>query len=193
MKAGTVLQILYENTKEPINQVQISLPVSSVHKMKLEMLRLTSGHMEGTVTFRIAKADSVIDNLHQYLTADMSLEKLNQLAEKIAGMEREEQNKFSGVLDCRSISEIDDLLEAADSLELYEYLPGVTCSQQLGGYLVENGIWKFPRETWPYLNYRGIGEEFYANHSCTYTASGLVIRKEEGVRMEEKKGPEFSM
>ena len=87
--------------------------------------------------------------------------------------------KFSGILDCRSISTIEDVLQAADSLSLYDYLPGITCSRELGGYVVENGIMEFPEKVW-----QGIGEEYYASHSCAYTGSGLVVRKDEGLALE---------
>ena len=62
----------------------------------------------------------------------------------------------------------------------------MTCSRELGGYVVENGIMEFPRKVWPYLDYRGIGEEYYASHSCAYTQTGLVVRKEEAPEMEEE-------
>jgi hypothetical protein len=45
---------------------------------------------------------------------------------------------------------------------------------------------EFPRKVWPYLDYRGIGEEYYASHSCAYTQTGLVVRKEEAPEMEEE-------
>ena len=99
-------------------------------------------------------------------------------------MGREEQMKFSGILDCCSISTIEDVLQAADSLSLYDYLPGITCSRELGGYVVENGIMEFPEKVWPYLDYPGIGEEYYASHSCAYTGAGLVVRKDEGLALE---------
>ena len=52
--------------------------------------------------------------------------------------------------------------------------------------VVENGIMEFPRKVWPYLDYHGIGEEYYASHSCVYTQTGLVVRKEEAPEMEEE-------
>ena len=66
-----------------------------------------------------------------------------------------------------------------------KYFPEVTCSRELGGYVVENGIMEFPRTVWPYLDYHGIGEEFYASYNCAYTESGLVVRKEEEPEVEE--------
>lgn len=128
--------------------------------------------------------ESPIPNLRQYLPADGWFQEISQLAEKIERMDREEQIKFSGILDCSAISTIEDVLQAADSLPLYDYLPGVTCSRELGGYVVENGIMEFPEKVWPYLDYPGIGEEYYASHSCAYTGAGLVVRKDEGLALE---------
>ncbi len=187
------MKILYENTKTPVNQVWITFPVAENDAVK-QMLALTKGHeAESNITYRIAAVDSPIQNLKSYLTADMPFNKLSELAEKIRNMSREEQIKYSGILDCCSISKIEDVLEAADCLEMYDYFPNITCSKELGGYLVENGIMEFPREVWPYLDYSGIGEEYYANHSCAYTRFGLVCRKEEGPTLGSGQFQEISM
>ncbi len=181
------IKILYENTKAPVNQVWLTFPLSGRERAEQKMLALTSGHEgKSSIPFRIAKVESPIPGLEQYLPADGWFQEISCLAEKIGRMDREEQMKFSGILDCRSISTIGDVLEAADSLSLYEYIPGVTCSRELGGYVVENGFMKFPREVWPYLDYPGIGEEYYASYNCAYTKSGLVVRKEEEPEMEER-------
>lgn len=179
------IKILYENTKKPVNQVWLTFPLSSRERAEQKMLALTEGHeKESSILFRITRVESPIPNLGQYLPADGWFQEISRLAEKIDGMDREEQMKFSGILDCRSISTIEDVLQAADSLPLYDYLPGVTCSRELGGYVVENGLLSFPREVWPYLDYPGIGEEYYASHSCAYTGAGLVVRKDEELTLE---------
>ena len=161
-----VIKILYENTTRPVNRVLLTFPLSGREKPEQKMLPLTRGHEgKSSIPFRIAKVESPIPGLEQYLPADGWFQEISCLAEKIGRMDREEQMKFSGVLDCRSISTIGDVLEAADSLQLYDCFPGVTCSRELGGYVVENGIMEFPRKVWPYLDYHGIGEEYYASHS----------------------------
>ena len=181
-----VIKILYENTKAPVNQVWLTFPLSGRERAEQKLLALTSGHeQEESIPYRIARVESPIPNLRQYLPADGWFQEISQLAEKIERMDREEQIKFSGILDCRAISTIGDVLEAADSLQLYDCFPGVTCSRELGGYVAENGIMEFPQKVWPYLDYHGIGEEYYASHSCAYTESGLVVRKEEVPEMEE--------
>ena len=180
------IKILYENTKAPVNQVWLTFPLSGRERAEQKLLALTSGHeQEESIPYRIARVESPIPNLRQYLPADGWFQEISQLAEKIERMDREEQIKFSGILDCSAISTIEDVLQAADSLSLYEYIPGVTCSRELGGYVVENGFMEFPREVWPYLDYPGIGEEYYASYTCAYTTSGLVVRKEEEPEMEE--------
>ena len=180
------IKILYENTKAPVNQVWLTFPLSSRERVEQKMLALTSGHeQEESIPYRIARVESPIPNLRQYLPADGWFQEISLLAEKIERMDREEQIKFSGILDCSAISTIEDVLQAADRLSLYEYIPGVTCSRELGGYVVENGFMEFPREVWPYLDYPGIGEEYYASYNCAYTTSGLVVRKEEEPEMEE--------
>ncbi len=180
------IKILYENTKAPVNQVWLTFPLSGRERAEQKMLALTRGHeQEESIPYRIARVESPILNLRQYLPADGWFQEISRLAEKIERMDREEQIKFSGILDCSAISTIEDVLQAADSLSLYEYIPGVTCSRELGGYVVENGFMEFPKEVWPYLDYPGIGEEYYASYNCAYTKSGLVVRKEEEPEMEE--------
>ena len=191
---GPVIKILYENTTRPVNRVLLTFPLSGREKPEQKMLPLTRGYeKKSSIPFRIAKVESPIPNLKQYLPADGWFQEISCLAEKIGRMDREEQMKFSGILDCRSISTIGDVLEAADSLQLYECFPGVTCSRELGGYVVENGFMEFPREVWPYLDYTGIGEEYYASYNCAYTKSGLVVRKEEEPEMEKGSSQVFQI
>lgn len=184
-----VIRILYENAAKPVNQVWISFLLSGKERAEQTMLGLTKGHEgESSIPFGIAKVESPVPNLKQYLPADGWFLEISRLAEKIGKMNREEQMKFSGILDCCSISNMEDVLRAADSLMLYDYLPGVTCSRQLGGYVVENGIVTFPKEVWPYLDYPGIGEEYYASYSCAYTGAGLVVRREEEPELIQDQG-----
>lgn len=115
-----ILKILYENTEKPVNQVWLTFPLSGREKAEQRMLALTRGHeRESSISFRIARVDSPIQNLGRYLPTDGWFQEISRLAEKIEGMGREEQMKFSGILDCCSISTIEDVLQAADSLSLY--------------------------------------------------------------------------
>ena len=107
------------------------------------------------------------------------LEKLNRLAEKIGSMSASEQALLSGALCTESINGLDDVLRVTDRLEDYEIIPEVTCDRELGGYVVEQGlVMDFPEAVRPYLDYVGIGAEYYADHGGAYTMEGYVKRRD---------------
>lgn len=125
-----------------------------------------------------------VKNLAQFIkSADLAkredLEKLNRLAEKIGSMSASEQTLLSGALCTESINGLDDVLGVADRLEEYEMIPEVTCDRELGGYIVEHGlVMDFPEAVRPYLDYVGIGAEYYADHGGAYTMDGYVKRRD---------------
>ncbi|MDE7204698.1 MAG: hypothetical protein K2O91_22985 [Lachnospiraceae bacterium] len=83
---------------------------------------MTRGHeKEDSISFRIVKVESPVPNLGQYLPADGRFQEISQLAGKIERMSQEEQVIFSGILDRCSVSAIEEVLQAADSLQLYDY------------------------------------------------------------------------
>ena len=108
-----------------------------------------------------------------------TLRKLNQLAELLQGMSREDQMKMEGVLDSNSINGIDDILNAANRVKEYVLLEEVDSDRTLGNYLVEHGVIDCPENIKPYLDYVGIGAEFYSDHGGAYTLNGYVVRKTE--------------
>ena len=132
----------------------------------------------------IYKADSEVRNLSRYICKvnvedSETLRKLNQLAESLKSMSREDQMKMEGVLDSNSINGIDDILNAASMVKEYVLLEEVTSDRTLGNYLVEHGVIDCPENIKPYLDYVGIGAEFYSNHGGAYTLNGYVVRKTE--------------
>lgn len=133
---------------------------------------------------RIVDVKSPVKNLAQFIkNADLAkqeeLEKLNRLAEKIGSMTVRERALFSGALWTESMNSLDDVLRVTDRLEDYEIIPEVTCDRELGSYVVEHGlIMDFPEAVRPYLDYVGIGAEYYADHGGAYTMDGYVKRRD---------------
>lgn len=132
----------------------------------------------------IYKVDSEVRNLNRYICkADVenreTLRKLNQLAELLQGMSREDQMRMEGVLDSNSINGIDDILNAANRVKEYVLLEEVDSDRTLGNYLVEHGVIDCPENIKPYLDYVGIGAEFYSDHGGAYTLNGYVVKKTE--------------
>ena len=135
-------------------------------------------------TTEIYKVDSEVRNLNRYICkADVedseTLRKLNQLAELLQSMSREDQMKMEGVLDSNPINGMDDILNAASIVKEYVLLEGVDSDRTLGDYLVAHGVIDCPENIKPYLDYVGIGAEFYSDHGGAYTLNGYVVRKTE--------------
>ena len=114
------------------------------------------------------------------LFSEEGVQKLNQLARLVDAMDPVTQKVFDGALRAESVNGLDDVLNIASSLNLYEYIEGVTSDKELGGWLVEHGQAgvDFPAEVRPYLDYARIGAAYYASHGGAYTPNGYVKRRE---------------
>ena len=130
----------------------------------------------------IRDVDCEIVGIRQYLRmADLSHEgelgKFNTLAGKIEEMDERQRNILWGALDSESIKGLDDVLRVADHLDEYVLLPNITSDTELGRLLVDTGYKNFPEVVQPYLDYRAIGTEYYAEHGGAYSPGGYVRRK----------------
>ena len=131
---------------------------------------------------RIAGVNSPVPTLGQYiLRADIhdpaEMKKLNELAEAIEQMDDREWDIFAGALDAESINGLDDVLRISKRLGNYIILPNVKTDTELGRILVDTGYKNFPEAVQPYLDYRAIGAEYYAENGGAYGPGGYVRRK----------------
>lgn len=131
----------------------------------------------------IRDVDCEIVGIRQYLRmADLSregeLEKLNVLAGMIEKMDERQRSTLWGALDSESINTFDDVLSVAEHLDDYFFLPNIRTDRELGQLLVYMGYKELPGEDQPYLSYRAIGAEYYAEHGGAFTPQGYVRRRE---------------
>lgn len=131
---------------------------------------------------QIIGVNSPVSNLGSYISnADIhdpdDMKKLNQLAESIDRMDSRERNVFAGALDAESINGLDDVLKLSKHLSDYIILPNVTTDAELGRILVDTGYKDLPEAVRPYLDYRAIGAEYYAENGGAYGPGGYVRRK----------------
>ena len=123
-----------------------------------------------------------IPNLSGYLqNVDVldpgSIEDLKALASELSHMSPEEMRCFSGALDAESVNGIKDVLRISKNLDDYTFLPNICTETDLGQFLVYTGYKDFPEEVQPYLDYKRIGVEYYAERGGAFTARGYVQRK----------------
>ena len=167
-----ILYLTHGNGEESI---PLKLPASSsqVEEIDIRLDDICSG--EGN--FRISDVKSSVKGLWQFIrSADLlapeDLEKLNRLSRQIDAMSEKEHQIFAGALLSECISNLDDVLQTVGRIGQYGMIPKVTCDRELGGYLVEHGKIDCPEHLKPYLDYVGIGAEFYSNCGGAYTLDG---------------------
>lgn len=131
---------------------------------------------------RITGVNSSVSNLGPYiLRADIhdsgQVKMLNELALSIEQMTDREIDIFAGALDAESINGLDDVLRLSQHLNDYVILPNINTETELGRFLVDSGYKDFPKEVQPYLDYRAIGAEYYADNGGALGPGGYVRRK----------------
>lgn len=132
---------------------------------------------------------------HAELEWQIGVDKLNRLARRFDGMDSETRELFFAVLDARITSSIYDVMNTLDDFDQYELIHGVATDQELGKWLVEQGLAGvyFPKPVLPYLDYAAIGAAYYSDHGGAYTPSGYVKRREAVQMQAEEARPAFTL
>ena len=172
-----MLYLTHGNGEESI-PLELPASPSQVEEIDIRLDDICFG--EGN--FRISDVKSSVKGLWQFIrNADLlnpeELEKLNRISRHIDAMSKKERQIFAGTLLSESVSSLDDVLRTVGRIGQYEIIPEVTCDRELGGYLVEYGKIDCPEHLNPYLDYVGIGAEFYSDYGGAYTLDGYVVKK----------------
>ena len=149
-------------------------------------------------SIQITGANSPVRNLGNYVTAAnindaQDMAKLNELAESIEQMDAHQHSVFAGALDAESVNGLDDVIRISKTPDQYILISGVNNDKELGGFLVESGYKSFPDYVQPYLDYAGIGREYYAERGGAYTSAGYVLRKESVPELSKNDGTVFRL
>ena len=167
-----------------MSAVRLDLPMS-LDEMKRQM-EIVRTKEQSNRPVLIYGTESQIPILRYHLQSvkldnDATLQKLNQLAETIDGMNAAEHYHLSKSLDPESQQSLDDVLRIAAhikpaSLACYEVIPGVTSHQELGRWLVEHDRLedKVPETLRPYLDYRSIGIDYCNSHEGEFLADSYT-------------------
>lgn len=120
------------------------------------------------------------------LSGDKTLEELNLLAGKIAGMDEIKLGTYEGALKLRQDENIDtpistkELINYAYNLDSFEFHPGVVNDHDLGEVAMMGGmldtIDDLPEEAAELLDEQKVGEAMRKADQGTFTESGYVFR-----------------
>ena len=178
-----ILYLTHGNGEESI-PLELPAASSQVEEIDIRLDDICSG--EGN--FRISDVKSSVKGLWQFIrSADLldpeNLEKLNQLSRQLDAMSEKERQIFAGALLSKCINSLDDVLQTAGRIGQYEIITEVTCDRELGWYLVEHGKIDCPEHLKPYLDYVGIGAEFYSNCGGAYCPTTTVPLSASSIRI----------
>ena len=165
-----------------LEQLKLPVPLDEF-KRKVDEIRAAG---QPNIVPTVLNADSSVPALNWHLQqirldSDSTLQKLNQLAETVDGLNAAGRYHLSKSLDPEIQQNLDDVLRIAThikpgSMNCYEVIPGVTSHQDLGKWLVEHDHLgdKVPEALRPYLNYRSIGIDYCNEHEGEFLTDGYT-------------------
>ena len=163
-------------------QLELPMPLDEF-KRKVDEVRIAG---QSNIAPAVLNADSPVPALnwhlqHIRLDSDSTLQKLNQLAEVMDGLNTAGLYHLSKSLNPEFQQNLDDVLRIAShikpcSMDCYEVIPGVATEQELGKWLVEHDRLedKAPETLRPYLDYRSIGIDYRNTHEGEFLADGYT-------------------
>ena len=173
---------LHISSGRAAGQLELPAPLDDL-KRQLEMIRAESQTNDIPTVQNI---DCPVPSLgwhiqHTRLDSDFTLQRLNQLAEVIDGMNTAGHCHLSKSLNGEFRQGLEDVLQIAvhikpDSIDRYEVIPGVSTHQELGKWLVEHDHLeaRAPEILRPYLDYRSIGIDYCNTHDGEFLADGYA-------------------
>lgn len=163
---------------------QLDLPVS-LDEFK-QMVDKVCAAGQSNITPTVFKVDCPVPALCWHLQetkldSDATLQKLNQLAETIDGMNEAGYYHLSKALNIEFRQSLDEVLRTAahikpSGMDCYEIIPEVTTHQALGKWLVEHDRLEetVPESLRPYLDYHGIGVDYCIAHEGEFLSTGYA-------------------
>lgn len=121
-----------------------------------------------------------IDGLYDYLGEFECLDELNYLASLLSDMYEPELEKFeSAVALGEHIGCAQELINLAQNLDCYDLYPGVTDTEELGLWLIDEvECEKMPDWMASYFDYEGYGRDYSINNGGGFVYSGYIHRND---------------
>ena len=124
----------------------------------------------------ITDYDTDIDGLYSCLGENESLNELNYLASMLSDMEDWELEKFEAALKYGDYTgSVKDLINLAQNLDCYDYIPGIEDEEDLGRHYIEEiGSLEVPEYLENYFNYDAYGRDISIDNGGLFTKDGYI-------------------
>ena len=125
----------------------------------------------------ITEATTEIDGLSQYINQYADIDELNYLASLLDEMDEGDRERFEAAIAYGEYTgSMKDLINLAQNLESFEYLPGVENEKDLGYYLIDElSALEIPEHLVDYFDYEAYGYDTYINEGGKFINGGYVM------------------
>ena len=129
----------------------------------------------------ITDYDTEIPGLKSCLGEYENIDELNYLAALLSEMDTADIEKFKSALAYGEYtSSAKDLINLAQNLDCYDYLPGINDYEELGIYYAEEcGTLPVPDYLKDYVDYEAYGRDVSFECDGSFTKSGYIVRNDE--------------
>jgi len=171
--------------------VDISLPATSYELLDVQERLRAAKASEVTVQITYSHTSKYLNLLP---IEPSGLYEVNALAEKMSSFEDWQQEAFDGLVKADAFKSdkpvpILKLIDFAYSSECCHVLGGITTHEELGEFLVDNGLWvdteEMPEEALAELDYTAIGREERLSQGGVFTDNSYVEQHSELVEAHE--------
>jgi len=115
-----------------------------------------------------------IEGVYDVLGEYESVHELNYLGHMLDEMGPGRRDEFEAVIDYEGARSVKDLINLAENLDNFSVTPEITTEQELGEYLVEEGIVEVPEHLLGYIDYEAVGRDAVLGGDGSLTNYGFV-------------------
>lgn len=125
--------------------------------------------------FFITDYDCYVDGLYSHLGEYENLEKLNELAELLEGLDTYDYEKFVAILETEYFSNLEEIIKI--NLDNYDFVIDINNDYDLGYYYIEEcGIYDLSNmgNLSNYIDYERFGRDVRLDEGGTFTDNGYI-------------------
>lgn len=151
----------------------VKLPIKS-EDFKKVLLEIGIDGVEYEEYF-ITDVESDISGISEIITEYTSVQRLNELAEKLEMLSKYDEDKLSSILESERVSGVDELFDILENLENWTLYSDVEDEADLGYLYADNlGVINIPENLKSYFNYKDYGTDIHYDLGGTFTTYGYI-------------------
>ena len=133
----------------------------------------------------ITDFESDVLGLYDYLNEYDNIDELNHLSHVLSELDQSDLEKFEAAIAYgEHTSSVKDLINLAQNLDCYDFIPGIEDEEDLGRYYIEElDALQVPEHLKNYIDYEAYGRDVSMEESSSFVPGGYVRRESDIVEV----------